>query len=582
MNKQWRYIRTLEQLNEVAEVLRSASIMGVDTETTGLDPHMDKVRLLQLAVDGGPTVIVDCFELLPEGGPLLRTLLSTKSVKIFQNAKFDLQFLRAAGIEVKGPLFDTMLSGLLLRSSGGVKRVGLAALVDHYLGIKLSKEEQTSDFTGDLSESQLAYAALDAEVLLRLRQVMVVELKKYRLIEVARLEFACVYAVAAMEYAGIHLDLDLWHALTVTTEKLRDDALEQLYPYVGYPTVQLGLFEESVTEAFNFNSNKQVLALLNKHGIHVDNTSKTALAPYMDQPLVEQMMLYRHATKVLTTFLYTLPEQVNVKTGRLHPHYGQNGAYSGRMSCGNPNIQQIPRDLAFRRCFTAPQGRRLVIADYSQIELRVIAQYTGDQRMIEAYSKGEDLHKLTASLILQKPIEDISKVERQAAKAVNFGLVFGMGAQGLKAYAADTYGTEMTMEEAELFRERYFKAYQGVASWHQAIKKTLPGESRTLSGRKHAYSHDAPMAGRYNTPIQGTAADILKNALGNLYLAIKDRDTQIVAVVHDEIVLECPEDQAQEMADLLATIMEEAGARYMKDVPTLAEASISDSWAGKV
>lgn len=581
MEKQWQVITTLEQLNELAEGLMAASVIGVDTETTGLDPHADRVRLLQLAVADRPTILVDCFKVLPQGQRVLSDLLTGKNVKIFQNAKFDLQFLKAAGVEVEGPLFDTMLAGLLLRSSGGVKRVGLAALVDHYLGEVMSKEAQTSDFSGDLTEDQLAYAALDAEVLLRLRQVMVTALKKNQLVEVARLEFACVYAVASMEYAGIHLDMKLWQRLTTEIEKERDQALEHLYPYVGYPTVQLGLFETSVTEAFNFNSNKQVLALLKKNGIHVEGTSRGALAGYLDHPLVKEMLLYRHAMKVLTTFLYPLPDMIHPKTGRLHPHYGQSGAYSGRMSCGNPNIQQIPRELAFRSCFTAPKGRKLVIADYSQIELRVIAQYTGDQRMIQAYKKGEDLHKLTASLILQKPLNTITKEERQAAKAVNFGLVFGMGGQGLKAYAADTYGSQMTLEEAELFRDRYFKAYQGVATWHGRIKRTLPGESRTLSGRKHVYRPDAPMAGRYNTPIQGTAADILKNALGKLYLAIKDQDTYIVAVVHDEIVLECPEDKAHAMAELLATTMEEAGARYMKDVPTLAEASISDSWAGK-
>ncbi len=560
----------------------AAPVIGIDTETTGLDPHTEKVRLVQIAVEGEPTLIIDCFEVLPEGKELLQDMMTSNNVKVFQNAKFDLSFLRATGIDVSGPLFDTMLAGQLLRSSGGSRRAGLAVLVEHYLGEAMSKEEQTSDFSGTLSDSQLAYAALDAEVLLRLRRAMIKELKKYRLVEVARLEFACVYAVASMEYDGIHLDLEKWQTLTLATEEQREQALGSLYPYVGFPIVQLGIFEEKVTDVFNFNSNKQVLELLHKQGIDVDNTSRVTLAPYMDQPLVKQMMDYRHATKALTTFLYTLPNQINPLTGRLHPHYGQNGAYSGRMSCGNPNIQQIPRGKEFRDCFDAPKGRKLVIADYSQIELRVIAQFTGDQRMIEAYRDGEDLHRLTASLVLQKELEDVSKSERQAAKAVNFGLVFGMGAAGLKAYASDTYGTEMTMEEAELFRNRYFNAYKGVASWHQQIKKTLPGESRTLAGRKHVYRKDSGMAGRYNTPIQGTAADILKNALGNLYSALKNLDTQIVAVVHDEVVLECPEEAAEAIAELLATTMEEAGTRYMKDVPTVAEASIADSWAGKV
>lgn len=286
---------------------------------------------------------------------------------------------------------------------------------------------------------------------------MVQELKANQLIEVARLEFACVYSIAHMEFYGIHVNLEKWKVLTLTKEKEKADLLNQLYPYIGYPTVQVGLFEEKSESAFNPNSNKQVLEILAGQGIHVDNTSKYALSHYLDHPFVSLLMKYRHVEKELTTFLHTIPGQVHPCTQRLHPHYGQNGAYSGRMSCTNPNIQQIPRGKDFRECFDAPKGRTLVIADYSQIELRVIAEYAQDQRMIDAYRKGEDLHRLTASLVLQKDIHLISKEERQAAKAVNFGLVFGMGAAGLKGYAADTYGTYMTMEEAELLEKGTFR-----------------------------------------------------------------------------------------------------------------------------
>lgn len=577
----WQWIRDVFQLNAAVEMRLDAPVLAVDTETTGLNPHLDRLRLVQVAADGFETLVIDCFEVLPDGKEALNRLMSAEGVKVFQNAKFDLKFLRSEGIEVRGKLFDTMLAGQLLRSSGGTKNIGLGGLAEFYLDRYLAKDEQTSDFSGDLREGQLAYAAKDAEILLPLRKVMIDKLQQNRLIEVARLEFACVYAVAAMEYDGIHVDLDRLNKLTHKIEKAQTEALESLYSYTGRPTVQLGLFDEKVTSSFNFNSNKQVLELLRENGIEVKNTSRFVLAPYLTHPLVKFLLDYRHANKALTGFLYPVPELINPKTGRLHPSYGQNGAYSGRMSAGNPNIQAIPRGADFRDCFTAPEGRKLVIADYSQIELRVIAQFTGDPRMVEAYKKGEDLHKLTASLILDKPISDITKAERQSAKAVNFGLVYGMGAAGLKAYASDTYGSEMTMEEAELFKKRYFQAYKGVDHWHRTIKRTLPGESRTLSGRKHIYAEDSGMAGRYNTPIQGTGADILKNALGMLYIRLKDHDTQIVAVVHDEIVLECPQEKAEMIGNLLETTMEEAGARYMKNVPTVAEAAIADSWAGK-
>ena len=445
----------------------------------------------------------------------------------------------------------------------------------------LSKEEQKSDFSVQLTARQLDYAAIDAEILLELRRKLLDDIKKHHLIETARLEFACVYAVASMEYDGIYLDREKWSALRGKTERMKTAALSELYPFIGFPTVQLDMFDNHQRSDHNLNSGKQVLKMLNDNGIDVENTSKHSLAHYSQHPIVVSLLKFRQASKALSSFLCSIPEQINVSTGRLHPQYSQIGAWSGRMSCGRPNIQQIPRGQAFRQCFAAPSGRKLVIADYSQIELRVIAQVSGDRRMIEAYKNGEDLHRLTAALILQKQISMITKKERQAAKAVNFGLVFGMGASGLQAYALETYGVEMSLSEAEVFKKRFFMGYKGVEAWHKELQRKKPGSSRTLAGRKHTYGKDSGMSGRYNTPVQGTAADILKNALGMLYLALKDTNTFIVAVIHDEIVLECDEHIAKKTALLLKNTMEEAGSRYMKDVPVAAEASIADSWAEK-
>lgn len=577
----WNYIRTVKQLEDVFDILNSKSVMAIDTETTGLDPYVSKLRLIQIAVKDYPVVIIDCFQVLKQGIELIQRLMTNDSIKVFQNAKFDLKFLKANNIHVKGRLFDTMIAGQLLRSSGGPSRVGLKSLVLHYLDEEISKEEQTSDFSLDLSEEQLYYAAKDASILLDLRERMIDEIKRNHLVEVARIEFACVYAIADIEYSGIYLSKGRWEELTRSLEKEKEVILEKLYPYIGYPTVQMGLFESIEHTRINLNSNKQVIALLKKHGIIVENSSKHALSDHMDHELVQLLLDHRHISKLLSTFSHGMLNQINPMTHRLHPHYGQNGAYSGRMSCGGPNIQQIPREIRFRDCFTAPKGRKLVIADYSQIELRVIAQYAKDQRMIEAYRSGEDLHKLTASLILDKPIHTIEKSERQAAKAVNFGLVFGMGAGGLRSYAKETYGSSMTLEEALVFRKRFFRAYRGIAHWHSEIKKTLPIEERTIAGRKFLFRKDAGMAGRYNTPIQGTAADILKNALGILHLVLEGLNTHIVAIIHDEIVLECPDESSDQIAKLLKETMEKAGERYLKDVPVIAEALIADSWAEK-
>ena len=580
-NKNWIYIDDADQAKDAIAELREAEVLGLDTETTGFDPHTEQLRLLQIAAHGHNTLVLDLYHVLPECADAINALLNGKTVKVFQNAKFDLQFLKANGIEVSGPLFDTMLAAQVLRTSGGPKRAGLDALAEHYLGVNLPKDEQKSDFSDGLTQSQKQYAAGDAAVLLPLREKMIAHIRENDLVETARLEFSCAYAVADMEYNGIYLDTEKWEKLTAKVEKEQKEALDELYPYTGYPTVQMGFFGEEVRQELNLDSNKQVLELLHRNNIKVENTSKHELMQHSDEPIIQSIFKYRHASKGLSSFLYSLPKQINEKTGRLHPHYMQNGAWSGRMSCSEPNIQQIPREKEFRSCFVAPKGRSMIIADYSQIELRVIAQISKDERMIEAYRAGEDLHRLTAALISGKNMDDVTKDERQAAKAVNFGLVFGMGGAGLQAYAADVYGVSMTLDEANLFRMRFFRGYKGVEAWHKYIKNTLPSFSRTLAGRKHTYNESSGMSGRFNTPVQGSAADILKNALGLLHTRILGTDAWITAAVHDEIVLECDSGKCDKMAQLLKETMEEAGAKYVKDIPIVAEACVAESWAEK-
>ncbi|MCL2776102.1 MAG: bifunctional 3'-5' exonuclease/DNA polymerase [Oscillospiraceae bacterium] len=558
--------------------LKQAKVLAVDTETTGLDPHTDKLRLIQIAAAGLPVLVIDCFSFLPDGIELIKDILETPAVKIFQNAKFDLQFFMAAQV-YPYPIFDTMLAGQLLRTSGGASRVGLDALAQHYLNEILPKDEQKSNWSGNLSESQFEYAANDADVLLRLREVMVRKIYENKLSEIALIEFSCVSAIAQMEYTGICLDTPCWNRLLAETVKERDEALEILYTYTGKPAVQMSLFGEDTVYAYNFDSNPFVLNLLQKNGIQTNSTSKHDLTPYAKHPLVQAVSAYRRAAKSLSSFLYPIPFMIHPTTGRLHPHYGQNGAWSGRMSCGNPNIQQIPRSSDFRACFIAPLGRKLVVADYSQIELRVAAEITLDDRMMTAYRNGDDLHKLTASLMLGKSADTITKQERQAAKAVNFGLIYAMGAAGLKQYAAQSYGVEMTLEQAEEFKSRFFNAYTGIERWHRELKKFPPTESRTLTGRKFTFSPNAGLAALCNTPVQGTAADIAKKALGLLINRLRNTDTHIVGVVHDEILLETSEENADKMAELLKSTMEEAGNSILKYVPCQADVNISSNWA---
>lgn len=572
-----------EELLTWFETLMSQKILAMDTETTGLDPRADRVRLLQIAAPGMPTLVIDCFSFLPEGAELLKELMAAPSVKIFHNAKFDLQFLMPHDIFVD-KIFDTMLAAQLLKSSGGPERFSLKAVAWHYLEESVDKEEQTSNWGGELTRRQIEYAALDAEILLRLRSVLVEKIYENGLARVAEIEFHCARAVAFMEYHGIYLNMGKWRELTAQKEVERDAALKKMYKFTGPPAVQTTLWADEGKEEIlgcDFDSSTYVVQMLNDNGVPVTGTSKLDLLPYRSHPLVAALSDYRKAAKALSSFLYPFPGMLERKTSRLHPNYGQISAWSGRMSCYNPNVQQIPRDAEFRGCFTARSGRKLLIADYSQIELRVAAQIARDRRMTEAYRNGEDLHLLTASLVQNKPMADVTKAERQAAKAVNFGLIFGMGAAGLQQYAELSYGVTMTLEEATAFRERYFKAYTGILKWHETVRAALPAEGRTLTGRKFLYDGNSGLPTYYNSPVQGTAADIMKYALGLMVRRIDLHDTYICAVIHDEIILEVPEEKSEETAALLKRTMEEAGNAILPDIPVVSEVVVSDSWADK-
>lgn len=577
---EYQLILTPSDLLPHLPALLQAPVLAADTETTGLDPHSDRLRLLQLAIDGYPVLLIDCFSFLPSGAALLQQIFDSPSLKIFHNAKFDLQFLRQAHVETEN-IFDTMLAAQLLRSSGGPQRASLAAVALHYLGESVDKTEQTGDWSRPLTASQLDYAARDAAILLALRKAMLPHLKTNGLERVADIEFRCALAIAAVEYCGIYLDPARLKALCRQTETLYEAALQTLYTYSGPPTYQLTLWGNEEALDVNFESNAYVLKLLNQYGIPAVSTSRRSLAPYHDHPLVKALADYRSYAKSLSTFLHPLPSQIHPVTGRLHPKYGQIGAWSGRMSCGNPNIQQIPRSHEFRSCFVAPPGRKLVLADYSQIELRVAAQYSGDSRMRNAYRKGEDLHTLTASALTNTPVEQVTKAQRQAAKAVNFGLIYSMGAGGLAQYASQSYGVDMTLEEAKHFRDTFFQLYPGISWWHHDLQANHPTEGRTLTGRKFLYSQNTGLAGFSNTPVQGTAADILKHALGLLAKHLRGTDRKIVGIVHDEILLEVAEHEAQECAVLLKSVMETAASDILLDIPCVADAKIADSWAGK-
>jgi DNA polymerase-1 len=223
----------------------------------------------------------------------------------------------------------------------------------------------------------------------------------------------------------------------------------------------------------------------------------------------------------------------------------------------------------------------LIIADYSQIELRVAAEITGDERMVQAFQKGVDLHKLTAAVITGKQIDAVNAQERQAAKAVNFGLIFGMGADGLLNYARDTYGVSMSLDQARGFRTRFFGYYRGISVWHERIQRSRALETRTIGKRKRVWNKQALLPELLNTPVQGTAADIIKKALIIIQKRLQGTESRLFACVHDEIILEAPKAYVEPTSIILRESMVESGAYYLKTVPVEVDLHLDENWAGK-
>ena len=577
----YRRITEPGNLAHALEPFMGCPILAVDTETTGLDPLVDQIRLIQLAVPDHPVTIIDLWQIPEHGREPLRQLLGGPAIKILHNAKFDLKFLKCADLPTQGPFFDTMLASQLLDAGLRSRHHGLADLASYFLDDDLSKEFQTSDWSGDLTPEQLDYAARDAQILLRLHDILVRELDAAGLMSVAQLEFDSLPAVAEMELNGIFVDRSKLETLrqrleTDTTEaaaKVRESLRTE------HTADQTSLFPTD-REILNLESPSQILNALQNLDISVSNTSRGELIPLADaHPVIQALLDYRRLSKALT-FATSLPDHIHSQTGRIHATYWQLGAATGRFSCSNPNLQQIPKSKVFRECFIAAPGRRLVIADYSQIELRVAAELSQDTRMNEAYQRGDDLHRLTASLLLDKPLDEVTRSERQAAKAVNFGLIYAMGAPGLQAYALHIYGVTLSLDEAVAFRERFFEAYPGMVEWHRRIREEGPRrESRTLSGRRRQWRDTPGVAALYNTPVQGTAADIIKQALAWLPQAFTGMDARIIGTVHDEILVEAPEDRAESVAQILKTTMEQAGQIYLKTVPVIADTRVGLSWA---
>jgi DNA polymerase-1 len=523
--------------------LQNSKNIIIDVQTTGPDPFAHKIRSVQISDGEGVLVSVGLQDLQGGCKPLVAALLHGSSGKVFHDAKTQMKFLRLAGFEITGPFIDTMLGAQLLEA-----------------GVRDYKYDLAS-----VSKRQLAEESSNRiETIRELTRYQFTKLRSDGLSETARLEFSCLPAVLEMELDGVLLDTEKW-------KKLADDLLGQK-----------DQFEKALHDEFgqiNLDSPNDLLKALQARGIDVSDTNRQTLASLSDQyPILDKVTGYRKVSKLVQGFILPLPQFINEKTGRIHPEYNQLGATTGRFSCRNPNLQQIPRDKRFRECIVASPGHLLIIADYSQIELRVAAEITGDERMVQAFQEGVDLHKLTAAVITGKQIDEVNAKERQAAKAVNFGLIFGMGADGLMNYARDTYGVAMTVDQARGFRTRFFRYYQGIGAWHEKVQRSRALETRMIGNRRRVWNKLAPLTELLNTPVQGTAADIIKKALCLIFGRLQGTGSRIIASIHDEIIIESSKLFSIENADIIEQSMVEAAQNYINRFPVTLKIHDSDSW----
>jgi DNA polymerase-1 len=564
-------------LESVAEAFREAKCIGLDTETTALNPREGRVRLLQIS-GGERTFVVDLFRVGDISS--LRGILEEGPTKIGHNLKFDYAFLYVEhGVELS-PLFDTMLAAQLLSGGEQDTSYALGAVTERYLGKDLDKSPQTEDWGGELSETQLEYAARDAAVLPPLYERLRGLLEEEKLGTVSRIEFEAIPAISEMELTGVKLDTERWKNLEEEVRTRRDAAAGALESHFPTPEGMLPL--EGIGPAINLNSPQQVMDAFRSIGIELPDTKEWTLLK-VDHPVAKSLLEYRELQKKLGTYLETYADYIHPYTGRIHPNFLQCRVPTGRLSCTEPNIQQIPHEDEFRRCFVADEGSTLVIADYSQIELRILAEVSGDPGFVEAFQRGEDLHRVTAATMFAVEKEEVTKEQRTAAKRINFGLAYGRGSRSLSAQL----GTDG--ERARKLIDEYFASYPKVQEYLQemAEKAIEDGRLRTLSGRLRKFRTTGLDRGKraelrrvaMNFPIQGSSADIAKVAMIYIHRDLEDIDAHLINCVHDELVVECEEDLAEEVAGRMRSAMLRAGEVLLDEVPLEVEVAVSREWS---
>ncbi|HFC6203163.1 TPA: DNA polymerase I [Neisseria meningitidis] len=595
----YQAVTTEAQLAALLDKLSQADTIGIDTETTSLDAMNASLVGISIAFQAGEAIYIPVGHSLtaaPEQidlqdvlGRLKPHLENPALKKIGQNLKYDQHVFANYGIALNGIAGDAMLASYIIESHLGH---GLDELSERWLGLEtITYESLCGKGAKQISFADVAigqateYAAQDADFALRLEAHLRAQMDAKQLEMYEKMELPVAQVLFEMERNGVQID---------RAELSRQSA------ELGAELMKLEQEAYAVADQpFNLNSPKQLQEILfDKMGIPTKGLKKTAkggistneavleqLAP--DYPLPKIILQNRSLAKLKSTYTDKLPEMISPKDGRVHTTYAQAVAITGRLASNNPNLQNIPIRTAegrrVRRAFTAPQGSVIVSADYSQIELRIMAHLSGDKTLITAFQNGEDVHRRTAAEVFGIAPENVSSEQRRYAKTINFGLIYGMGQYGLaKSLGIDNIS-------AKTFIDRYFARYPGVAEYMQRTKEQAAAQGfvETLFGRrlylpdirnKNANARAGAERAAINAPMQGTASDLIKRAMIDVRNCLSDGiGSKLVMQVHDELVLEVVETELDFVKEKLPQIMAKVDGGLL-DVPLVAEVGVGENW----
>jgi DNA polymerase-1 len=535
-------------------------------EDAALSPEKGEIGVVSLKTEiGNPTLIN--HRLTPIDVGQFRRVIGDREL-IAHNAHFESKWLKAKFGLQPARLFCTLTAARLL-SNGTKQSNKLEAVLEREFGVRIPKALGQSDWGGMfLTEEQLQYAANDVRYLHALKARQIEQLRAADLERVFELECALIPVVIKMEHAGYAVD-------NARLTEIRDDARKAANEHKAELGKQLG-------RGVNVDSPEQLKDALIGAGLYIENTSEENLCA-IEHPLAEEVLAYREV-EMQRRQAQVLLEAVRTD-GRIHASFNALGAQSGRFASTNPNLQQVKRG-EMRSAFVAAPGNSLIVADYSQIELRAAAYLSGDEAMLEAFRNGKDLHIQTGAILLDKSPEAVTKDDRQIAKSANFGLIYGQQALGLKVYARTKYGVTLTTERATAIRRKFFSHYKGLAAWHRKAHASSPNvkEGRTQLGRRRLPAPGASDWDRFqllvNFRVQGSCADGLKLAMLRLFAKLP-ASAQLIATLHDELIVECPETAACEVKALTVLVMTEEMTKVFPGLPIVVEAKVCSHWGEK-